>query len=191
MENPPPDDISVDQVMRPGAAEDEILAPPGLRRPPTSEQSEAARIMAKWLDDFIKIPGTNFRIGLDPIVSLFPGVGDFLASSAGLVILAEAVRSGVSFFVLIRMAMNTLLNTLIGSVPVAGSIVSAFFKSNSRNLVLLRRWQEGHQDEVKRGTFRLFLAIVFFAACLIALWVGLWMLYIWAFRELLSGAWTK
>lgn len=191
MENPPPNHISVDQVLKPGQDGGEVISPIAQAAGRPTEQSEAARIMAKWLDDFIKVPGTNFRIGLDPIVSLFPGIGDFLASSAGLVILAEAVRTGVSFFVLIRMAMNTLVNTLIGSVPVAGSVASAFFKSNSRNLELLKRWQEGHQDEVKRGTFRLFLAIVFFGACLFFLWVGLWMFYIWAIKELLSGEWTK
>lgn len=166
-----------------------VVAKDTPRGSPTSvEQSEVAKIMARWLDDFIKVPGTNFRIGLDPIVSLFPGVGDFLASSAGVVILAEAVRTGVSFFVLVRMAANTLINTVIGSVPVMGSVGSAFFKSNSRNLDLLKQWQEGHQDQVKKSTARLFLAILFFGAFLFALWVGLWMFYIWAFRQLLSGA---
>lgn len=184
-----PPQIAVDEVSPPGLGETLVTSSaPGRPGSPALEQSEVAKILARWLDDFIKVPGTNFRIGLDPIVSLFPGVGDFLASSAGVVILAEAVRTGVSFFVLIRMAINTLLNTLIGSVPVVGSVVSAFFKSNSRNLDILRQWQEGHQDRVKKSTFRLFLAILFFGACLFALWVGLWMFYIWAFRQLLQGA---
>ena len=58
------------------------------------ERNATAQIIAHWLDDFIKIPGTTFRIGLDPIMSLVPGVGDFLASSVSLVTIIESVRTG-------------------------------------------------------------------------------------------------
>src|SRR3954467_9190160 len=68
--------------------------------------SEVARIVALWMDELIRIPGTNIRIGLDPIIGLFPGVGDFLASSVGLVTVAEGVRTGVPVPVLFRMAFN-------------------------------------------------------------------------------------
>src|SRR5215212_8997637 len=99
--------------------------------------SEASRIVAQWMDELIRIPGTNIRIGLDPIIGLFPGIGDFLASSIGLVTITEGVRLKVPVPVLFRMGFNVLLNDAIGTIPLIGDIFSAWFKSNSRNLKLL------------------------------------------------------
>lgn len=69
----------------------------------------------------------------------FSRVGSTIASGGGLIILAEAVRSGVSVPVLLRMGGNMLLNTLLDYLPLAGPVVSAFFKSNVRNLQLLQK----------------------------------------------------
>src|SRR5438128_2317524 len=98
--------------------------------------SEVSRIVAQWMDELFRIPGTNFRIGLDPIIGLFPGIGDFLASSVGLVTITEGVRTGVPVPVLFRMGFNVLINDAIGTIPGIGDVFSAFFKSNSRNLKL-------------------------------------------------------
>jgi hypothetical protein len=95
--------------------------------------------VASLMDDFIRIPATNIRIGLDPILGLFPGLGDTVASLVGLAIINEAGRRGVSRKVLIAMALNILANAAVGSVPVVGDLFSVWFKSNRRNHDLLQK----------------------------------------------------
>lgn len=149
----------------------------------TPEQSEVSKIMAKWLDNWIRIPGTQFKIGLDPIISLFPGIGDFFASSAGLVILVEGVRLRVSPFVLARMGGNMLLNAVMNLVPGLGSIGSALFKSNARNLELIRRWQEGHAHDVRRHSILWVIGLGLVFLTISALWIGLWIFVIWTLKQ--------
>lgn len=151
-----------------------VLPPDGKGRAPDPKDapaSEASHIVAKWMDEILRIPGTNIRIGLDPIIGLFPGVGDFLASSVGLVLVTEGVRSRLPISVLMRMGSNVLINTVVSSVPIAGDFFSVWFKSNKRNLALLNRWKTGDQS-VKRGS-RLFMVV----------FIGLWLavLAFWAF----------
>jgi hypothetical protein len=136
--------------------------------------SEVSRIVALWMDELIRIPGTNIRIGLDPIIGLFPGVGDFLASSVGLVTVTEGVRTGVPVAVLFRMAFNVLINDAIGTIPGIGDVFSAFFKSNSRNLKLINQWKAGNEAAVRRSG-RVFLAVfLVFWLGLLLFWIMLW-----------------
>ncbi|HXT55001.1 MAG TPA: DUF4112 domain-containing protein, partial [Candidatus Eisenbacteria bacterium] len=72
-----------------------------------------ARFLADLLDQRFTIPGTSIRIGLDPIVSLIPGVGDLLANLTGSVILVIAAQLGVPKIVLTRMGINIAINTLL------------------------------------------------------------------------------
>jgi len=95
--------------------------------------------VASLMDDFIRIPGTDIRLGLDPILGLFPGLGDTVASLVGVVIINEAGRRGVSRKVLVAMALNILANAAVGAVPVAGDLFSFWFKSNRRNHDLLQK----------------------------------------------------
>lgn len=160
---------------------DEILRPSGKvgAGSPSGKESEVARFLAKWLDNWLRIPGTNFKVGLDPILALFPGVGSAVASGGGLLILVESIRAGISFPVLLRMGGNMLLNTLFDFLPVGGPVVSAFFKSNVRNLRLLQAWQAGQQHTVKRSTTRMFIFLGVLVVFLIALLVGLFTFYVW------------
>ncbi len=180
MAEKPPDELPIDDILPPGGSD----ASGRTVDASTPETSEVSRIVARWLDNWIRIPGTNFKIGLDPIVSQFPIVGDFFASSAGLVILLEGVRQRVSVFVLVRMGVNMLLNAAMNLVPGAGAIGSALYKSNMRNLELIRRWQEGHAREVRRGSIFFLLKMAAVLAVVIALWVGLWGVYIWMIKSL-------
>lgn len=136
--------------------------------------SEASRIVAQWMDELIRIPGTNIRIGLDPIIGLFPGIGDFLASSIGIVTLTEGVRTRVPIAVLFRMAFNVLINDAVGTIPGIGDLFSAWFKSNSRNLKLINEWKAGDHATVRRGG-RIFLSVflvIWFS--LLVMWLLLW-----------------
>ncbi len=179
-----PKEIHIDEILRPGQD-----AEPGLGEAMFGQtaggapvESSVARFLARWLDNFLRIPGTDFKIGLDPILALFPGVGSTVASAGGLIILLEAIRSGVGVAVLLRMGGNMLLNTLFDYIPGLGPVASAFFKSNVRNLLLLQKWQSGHHEAVRRGTLRLFAAfggILFLLALLLA---GLFAGYVYVLR---------
>ena len=88
------------------------------------------------------MPGTNFRIGIDPIVGLMPGVGDLLGGAASLYIILEAARTGAPTSVLVRMAANVAIDTLVGAIPVLGDVFDFGWKSNTRNARLLARHLE-------------------------------------------------
>ena len=166
---------------------DEVLPPQRSAFPKKANgrpvESDVAQFMAKWLDNWLRIPGTEFKIGLDPLLSLIPGFGSTIASGGGLIILIEAVRSRVSIPVLLRMAGNMLLNTLFDFLPGVGAVASAFFKSNSRNLRLLQDWQAGGEDLVKRSTWRLFGALGLVVVALAGLLAGLFGLYVWLLKQ--------
>ena len=100
---------------------------------------DLSRLIAWVLDDLIRVPGTNFRIGLDPVIGLIPGLGDSSTAVLSSVILLNGLRSGVPRIVLVRMALNVLINSLGGAIPGLGDVFSAWFKSNRRNVELLER----------------------------------------------------
>lgn len=148
-----------------------------LAKPGDQASQATARILAKYLDEWLRIPGTQIKVGLDPILALFPGAGDMLVSGAGGIILLEALRSGVSIPVFLRMAINMTLNFLLGLIPGGGAVMSVFFKSNSRNLAILQSWQAGQEQIVKRSTFRFFVGVVILVALFAAFIVTIWLIY--------------
>jgi len=97
-----------------------------------------ADILAKVMDTTIRIPGTSWYIGLDPLLGLIPGIGDVLANLIGTVILGLATRLQLPRIVLVRMSLNLLINGTVGAVPIVGDLFSVWFRSHSRNAVLLR-----------------------------------------------------
>ena len=109
--------------------------------PPQVDEGKrsTSSVVASLMDDFIRIPGTNIRFGLDPILGLFPGLGDMVTSLVGLAIMGEASRRGVSRMALVTMALNILANAAVGSIPVVGDLFSVWFKSNRRNHDLLQK----------------------------------------------------
>lgn len=180
---PPEPEINVDEVLPPQI--NPIAAKLASSKDPTDQAT--ARILAKYLDELIRIPGTDFRVGLDPIFALIPGIGDTLASSAGVIILLDALRTGVSIPVFLRMALNMGVNFLIGLVPGLGAAGSAFFKSNTRNLNLLTTWQAGHKDKVNRSTLRFYAGIAILVALVMLLIVIGWVFYAWLLFTFFSG----
>jgi hypothetical protein len=100
---------------------------------------QRVRSLAWLLDNSIPLPG-GFRIGLDPIIGLIPGVGDAIGALMSVFILNEARMLGAPRSVLMRMSGNVLIDTLIGAIPFAGDLFDAGFKANARNLALLERY---------------------------------------------------
>jgi hypothetical protein len=98
-----------------------------------------AELLAKILDTTVKIPGTPFYVGLDPLLGLIPGIGDMLANLIGTVILVLAARLQVPQIVIVRMGLNLLINGAVGAIPITGDLFSIWFRSHARNAELLRR----------------------------------------------------
>jgi len=105
----------------------------------TSHSLRLARLLAELLDRRFTIPGTDIRIGLDPLIGLIPGVGDAAANLMGFFIVVVGAQIGLPRIVLVRMTANIALNAVIGSIPVLGDLFSVWFRSNIRNIRLLER----------------------------------------------------
>jgi hypothetical protein len=105
----------------------------------SSSSLQRLRQMSHWLDNAIAIPGTDYRLGLDPILGLLPGGGDLLTGLMSVYIVFEAVRMGLPAATLGRMGFNILLDTLSGTVPVLGDLFDVTWKANSQNVALLEK----------------------------------------------------
>lgn len=95
------------------------------------------RKLSRLLDNAIAIPGTTFRIGLDPILGLLPGAGDFLGTALSAYIVIEAARLGIPRAALGKMVFNIVLESLVGAVPVVGDWFDFAWKANVKNIELL------------------------------------------------------
>ena len=115
-----------------------------------------AELLAKILDTTVKIPGTPFYVGLDPLLGLIPGIGDMLANLLGTVILIMAARLHVPQIVITRMSLNLLINGTVGAIPIIGDLFSIWFRSHARNAELLRRAATQPYQETQQA--RLYVA---------------------------------
>jgi hypothetical protein len=107
---------------------------------PSTEQSlERLEALAKLLDSSFFVPGTNIRMGLDGIIGLVPVVGDLISGAISSYLIWEARRLGASRWVIGRMAANTLIDTTIGAIPIVGDAFDVVFRTNVKNLALLRK----------------------------------------------------
>ena len=98
---------------------------------------ERLRRLAHLLDDRFRIPGTRYRIGLDGLIGLVPGIGDAVTTVLALYIVLEARRLGVPLTKLGRMGLNVGLDAVLGAVPLLGDLFDVAWKANRRNLELL------------------------------------------------------
>jgi hypothetical protein len=96
--------------------------------------------MEKLLERAFVIPGTSMRFGLDVVLDLIPVVGDIIAAVMGAWIVWEARNLGMSKWHVARMAGNVGFDFLLGAIPWVGAIPDFFFRSNSRNLRIVKRW---------------------------------------------------
>ena len=132
------------------------------------ERLERLRRLGYLLDNSIRIPGTGFRIGLETIVGLVPGVGDLVGGGFSAWIILQAARLGAPPSLLARMGWNLLVDVVVGAVPLLGDLFDAGFKANMRNLALLERHVEGPASS--RRASRRFIAVL--AVALILLLAG-------------------
>lgn len=98
---------------------------------------EQLRSLSNILDNAVGIPGTRYRVGLDPVLGLLPGVGDYAGAMMSSYIVIQAARLGASRPTLGRMVSNILLESLVGTVPFVGDLFDAGWKANVKNIALL------------------------------------------------------
>jgi len=103
--------------------------------------------MEHLLESAVRIPGTSKRLGLDVILDVVPVGGSVVAAAMGAWLAWEARNLGVSKWTLARMGGNVGFDMLLGTVPVVGWIADYFFRSNSRNLRLLKRHLDKHHPQ--------------------------------------------
>ena len=95
--------------------------------------------LERILERAIVIPGLNRGIGLDSVIGFVPLAGDFIAGAMGLYLVWEAHNLGMPRRTLARMLVNVGFDTVLGSVPVIGDVFDLLFRSNTRNLRLVKR----------------------------------------------------
>jgi hypothetical protein len=101
--------------------------------------------LANFLDTAIALPGTNIRVGFDAVIGLIPGVGDVITTVTSLYIVHQARQLGAPTHLILRMLGNIAIDGLAGSIPFVGDVFDTFYRSNRRNMDLLRR----HLDRQK------------------------------------------
>jgi len=129
---------------------------PGFGRDPVSVRRRI-EAMEALLERMFVVPGINRPVGLDSIVGLIPVLGDIITAGMGAWLVWEARNLGMSKFQIARMAGNVGVDTLLGAVPLVGDLFDFAFRSNSRNLRIIRRHLDRHhpstttiEGEVKR-----------------------------------------
>jgi hypothetical protein len=145
------------------------------------------RRLGRLLDSAIGIPGTKFRIGLDPIIGLIPGGGDTVGMMLSSFIVLEGARMGASKSTLSMMAFNILLETIAGTVPVVGDIFDVTWKSNLRNIGLLEEHLKISRATPKSNHGFAILLILGLAIVFVAGIVGSFYLLGWVLH-LIQGA---
>ena len=105
--------------------------------------------MEGLLERAFHLPGTKYRIGLDSVVGLVPVVGDVVTAAMGAWLIWEAKNLGMSRLHLARMAGNVAVDTALGAIPVVGDAFDLVFRSNTRNLRIVRRWLDKHHPETR------------------------------------------
>ena len=122
---------------------DEKLPFPGVGTDPQSVR-QRVEAMEKLLERMVILPGINKPIGLDVILDLVPGVGDIAAAALGAYIVWEAKNVGMSKTQMARMAGNVGFDFALGLIPWIGAIPDFFFRSNTRNMRIVKRWLDKH-----------------------------------------------
>lgn len=127
----------------------------------TSKLGPTSRKIAWILDEFIRVPGTRFRFGLDPILGVIPGGGEILPSIIACFLLADARRHGLPFKLLIKMSGNVFINAAVGAIPLIGDAFSAYYKSNSRNYAMMQQFLDSHHGDQSAGSWWPLLFVIF------------------------------
>ena len=127
---------------------DQIAAAMNIDTRDPAQIRRRVEMLEMLLERSFVIPGINRPVGLDAIVGLVPVIGDFVTAAMGAYIVWEASNLGLPKWKLWRMAGNIAIDTALGAIPVAGDLFDFLYKSNSKNLRMIKR----HLDKHHPGT---------------------------------------
>lgn len=151
-----------------------------------ARSSHQSRDLAWWLDQSIPLPG-GYRIGLDGVIGLIPGVGDVITGGLSSWIIYQSYRRGVPRLIILRMMLNVLLDVMLGAIPVFGDLFDFMFKSNLRNMKLLADYERNPQRTFRRSAISSVLFIIAFIVMAALVLYGVIALVAWVWRSA-SGA---
>lgn len=144
---------------------------------PQNEPTSKHRQFAELLDSKFQIPGTDIRFGIDPIIGLIPGAGDWVGGVASLYFLIWAAILEAKTSVLLRMLLNILLDVIIGSIPLLGEIFDVGWKANLRNAELLEELEQAPEQTDRQSKIVIWSVFLFSAGIVFALLYGIvWLL---------------
>lgn len=126
--------------------------PLGLGLPAGRDPADVRRrmeAMEKLLERSVTVPGTSIGVGLDAVLGVIPVVGDAIAAALGAYLLWEAKNLGLPRWKLWRMAGNIAFDAAVGAVPVAGDLFDFAFRSNSRNMKIVKRHLDRHHPQTR------------------------------------------
>lgn len=148
---------------------------------------EMARLeaLSKLMDNQFRIPGTQWRFGLDGLVGLVPYMGDMAGFVVSGFLMRTMVKKGAGPLLMLRMLFNYVLDAVVGIVPLVGDLFDFGFKANRRNLNLLKQYYADGKAKPKATHSMAFLGFLFFVM-FVALIVLVWKLAAWV----LAWAWT-
>jgi hypothetical protein len=135
---------------------------------------EIVERLAWLMDGFIELPG-GYRIGLDPIIGLIPGVGDLITTAVSSAIVFQAHRAGLSKPTLMRMVANVGIDAAVGAVPLVGDLFDFAFKANRKNLQLYREARSGAAKPGRDTGFVVVLLIALGAIFAIPVLLVVWL----------------
>jgi uncharacterized protein DUF4112 len=143
------------------------------------ERTDVLRRLTWLLDDAIRLP-LGFRVGLDALIGLVPGLGDLVGGAAAAYGLGVAWQLGAPSVVLARMTLNASIDALFGIIPVVGDLWDIGFASHRRNLAILEHWLAEPVHAVRRSTFALVMAVATLTLVLatsfaLAIWLVVWL----------------
>ena len=148
----------------------------------SKEKSAIANVesMAKWMDSRFTIPGTDIKFGFDALIGLIPGVGDFATLFISGYMITILAKNGTSKFLIARMALNVVIDAVLGSVPILGDIFDVAFKANIRNTKLMREhYVEGRHTG---GAWKVIVPVILLLTLVVGgvAWLS-YKIFVWVF----------
>jgi len=151
------------------------------------EVEEGLENLSRYLDGLFRVPGTNFRFGLDSLIGLIPNVGDTATLFPSLYILYQGARYGVPKITLVRMAFNLALDYVVGIIPVVGDAFDFVWKANRQNVELIRERANGAGTGTTSDYLFVFGLIGLVVSVLVgAILVSVYIVY-WILWEIFTG----
>ena len=161
-------------------AKPEVISP-RVKRAGKAFDDENLDLLSHVLDDFIRIPGTSIRFGLDGIVGFIPGIGDLIGGIASCIIIIAAWARGVSYVTVARMVANVAIEVVVGAIPVLGDMFDIAWRANRRNYALLI----GSVEEPRKHTVQSWFFLGGLCLVLISLILLPMLLLTWIFGSLM------